>query len=51
MDQIVYRVIKKADYKSLENIIVNSFHLYRYVEDEKTLRAWASLYLQSCLSE
>ena len=51
MDQIVYRVIKKADYKSLENIIVNSFHLDRYVEDEKTLRAWASLYLQSCLSE
>lgn len=51
MAQIVYRVIKKADYKSIENIIITSFHLDSYVEDEGTLRAWASLYLQSCLCE
>ncbi|MBU5675420.1 GNAT family N-acetyltransferase [Alkaliphilus sp. MSJ-5] len=51
MNEIIYREIKKSDYRAIEVIINNSFGLYKYVNNPKVLKSLLKIYLQSCLAE
>lgn len=51
MNNITYRKIRRADYEQIQEIINQSFVLYKYVEHPKVLKSLLQLYLQSCLAE
>lgn len=51
MNNITYRKIRRADYEQIQEIINQSFGLYKYVEHPKVLKSLLQLYLQSCLAE
>lgn len=51
METIKYRTTEKKDYPAIGEIINQSFGLYRYVSDKKTLDCFKLQYVYSCLSE
>lgn len=51
MKEVIYRDIKKSDYEAIENLIVKTFNLDKYIEDEKVLTEIKHSYLQGCLAE
>lgn len=51
MQEIRYRPVEKKDYAEIGEIINQSFHLFHYVSDRKTLEAFKLQYIYSCLSE
>lgn len=51
MSEVIYKQIKKCDYKEIEAIINESFGLYKYFNNPKVLKTVLKVYLQSCLAE
>lgn len=51
MSKIIYRPLQKRDAPAAELLINESFGLYLYVTDKKTLSHMTHAYLQSCLAE
>lgn len=51
MEDIIYRTIKKEDYKQISNLIAESFDLNSYIVDEESLKEVKEHYLYSCLAE
>ncbi|WP_315169021.1 GNAT family N-acetyltransferase [Metaclostridioides mangenotii] len=51
MDKVLYRKIRKSDFKEVESIINKSFDLYKYVDNPIVLKYFLKTYLYSCLVE
>lgn len=51
MSEIIYREIKNSDYTEIQEIINESFGLYKYIDNPKVLNTFLKKYLQSCLAE
>jgi len=49
MDKVLYRKIRKSDFKEVESIINKSFDLYKYVDNPIVLKYFLKTYLYSCL--
>lgn len=48
---MLYRTMEKKDYPEIGEILNQAFGLFRYVSDERTLKAFRLQYVYSCLSE
>lgn len=48
---VLYRTMEKKDYPEIGEILNQAFGLFRYVSDERTLKAFRLQYVYSCLSE
>ncbi|HBF65213.1 MAG TPA: hypothetical protein DDW34_05060 [Clostridium sp.] len=51
VSEIIYREIKNCDYTEIQEIINESFRLYKYIDNPTVLKTFLKVYLQSCLSE
>lgn len=51
MENIKYRKIEKRDYLAVGEILNQSFGLFHYVSDKKTLNCFKLQYVYSCLAE
>lgn len=51
MNNLVYRKIKRKNYKEIKLMMNKSFTLENYIQDNKILKTVLNIYLYSCLAE